>query len=166
MATRILQQLENSVPKEKSSEGKVVTGMYKSPSQLTPSMLRGQALRSLEDVDSSKILQNALESHKLDELCNISLLDALHTTSQKQDKLEVNGPKEIIVSRATVAPAIIREAAVSDKDAGVNTEDSVFTPPLSQPPQKKWAFHMSMHEVGGVSFFCPSTLKDIFLMFF
>lgn len=166
MATRILQQLEKLVPKEKLSEGKVVTGRDKSPSKLTRSMLRGQALRSLENVDSSKILQNALDSYKLEELRDTSQLDACETTSQKQDEVEENGPKMSIVSREAEAPAVTRGAMVSVKDnvAGVHTADSVVTAPLTQPTQKKWAFHMSAHEVGGVSSFGLCSLKFIFLV--
>ncbi|KAF7148749.1 hypothetical protein RHSIM_Rhsim03G0094000 [Rhododendron simsii] len=142
MATRILEQLEKLVPKEKPSEGD------KSPSKLTPSMLRGQALRSLEYVDSSKILQNALESHKLEELCDTSQLDAHETTSQKQDKIEENGPEKFIVCHETVAPVGIcgTMVSVNDSVAGVHTAGSVVTATATQPPQKKWAFHMSADE--------------------
>ncbi|KAI8563335.1 hypothetical protein RHMOL_Rhmol03G0104200 [Rhododendron molle] len=142
MAKRILEQLEKLVPKEKPSEGD------KSPSKLTPSMLRGQALRSLEYVDSSKILQNALESHKLEELCDTSQLDARETTSQKQDKIEENGPEKFIVSHETLAPVGIcgTMVSVNDSVAGVHTAGSVVTATATQPPQKKWAFHMSADE--------------------
>lgn len=158
MATRILEQLEKLVPKEKPSEGD------KSPSKLTPSMLRGQALRSLEYVDSSKILQNALESHKLEELCDTSQLDARETTSQKQDKIEENGPEKFIVCHETLAPVGIcgTMVSVNDSVAGVHTAGSVVTATATQPPQKKWAFHMSADEVGGVSFFGLCSLEVFF----
>ncbi|XP_058208006.1 nuclear pore complex protein NUP1-like isoform X2 [Rhododendron vialii] len=142
MATRILEQLEKLVPREKPLEGD------KSPSKLTPSMLRGQALRSLEYVDSSKILQNALESHKLEELCNTSQLDADEMTSHKQDKIEENGPEKFIGCHETVAPVGIcgTMVSVNDSVAGVHTAGSVVTATATQPPQKKWAFHMSADE--------------------
>lgn len=161
MATRILEQLEKLVPKEKLSRG------AKSPSKLTPGMLRGQALRSLEYVDSSKILQNALESHESEELCDTSQLDARATTSQNQDKIEENGPEKFIVSLETVAPVGICRTAVSVKDSvGVHTAGSVVTATVTQPPQKKWAFHISADEVGGVSFFGLCSLEGCFFFFF
>ncbi|XP_057476049.1 nuclear pore complex protein NUP1-like [Actinidia eriantha] len=142
MATRILQQLEMLVPKEKSSEGKLVTAREKSPSRLTPSMLRGQALRSPENVDSSRILRNDLE-----DLNNIYLPDARDTTSEKQNKVEVNGSKKFVVFHYTWAPVVVSDITDSVKDTvpDVNTESSI-KPHLTQPPQKKWTFHMSAHE--------------------
>ncbi|KAI8029448.1 Nuclear pore complex protein NUP1 [Camellia lanceoleosa] len=147
MATRILQQLEKLVPKEKSSEGKIVSVREKSPSKLMPNMLRGQALRSLEDVDSSKILQNAKDNNKLEDMHNTCLPDAHDTSSQKQDKVEENGPKKF-VSREMFAPAVISNTTISVKDTviGVKTADSILTPSLTQRPQKKRAFQMSAHE--------------------
>ncbi|XP_028086924.1 nuclear pore complex protein NUP1 isoform X3 [Camellia sinensis] len=156
MATRILQQLEKLVPKEKSSEGKIVSVREKSPSKLMPNMLRGQALRSLEDVDSSKILHNAKDNNKLEDMHNTCLPDARDTSSQKQDKVEENGPKKF-VSREMFAPAVISNTTISVKDTviGVKTADSILTPSLTQRPQKKQAFQMSAHEVGGVAFLRP-----------
>ncbi|KAL7252618.1 hypothetical protein ACSBR1_007228 [Camellia fascicularis] len=147
MATRILQQLEKLVPKEKSSEGKIVCVREKSPSKLMPNMLRGQALRSLEDVDSSKILQNAKDNNKLEDMHNTYLPDARDTSSQKQDKVEENGPKKF-VSHEMFAPAVISNTTISVKDTviGVKTADSILTPSLTQRPQKKRAFQMSAHE--------------------
>ncbi|CAL5406975.1 unnamed protein product [Camellia sinensis] len=147
MATKILQQLEKLVPKEKSSEGKVAAG-ERSTSKLTPNMLSVQARRSLEYVDSSNILQNADDSHKLKNMSNTSLLDAHDAVSQKQDKVEENGPKRIIVSRHASTPAVISNATVSVKEAvpSVKTADSVSTQLFTQSSQKKWGFQMSAHE--------------------
>ncbi|XP_057471457.1 nuclear pore complex protein NUP1-like isoform X2 [Actinidia eriantha] len=141
MATRILQQLEMLAPKEKSSEGKLVTAREKSASRLTPSMLRGQALRSLVNVDSSRILQ-----HDLEDLNNTRLPDARDTTSEKQNKVEENGSKKFVVSHYIWAPAVVSDTTDSVKDTvpDVNTESSI-KPHLTQS-QKKWAFHMSAHE--------------------
>ena len=147
MATKILQQLEKLVPKEKSSEGKVAAAKEKSQNKLTPNMVGGQALRILEDVDSSKILHNAEDSHKFKDTRNLSLPNAWDTSSQK--KVEENAPKRVIISRDALAPAGIDNAIVSGKEAipGVNTADAVSTQFPTQPSQKKWGFQMSAHEV-------------------
>ena len=54
MAKKILQQLDKLAPspKEKSSQLKLAAAKEKSPAKLLPSMLRGQGLKSLENVDS------------------------------------------------------------------------------------------------------------------
>ncbi|KAI9118740.1 hypothetical protein K1719_010185 [Acacia pycnantha] len=63
MASKILQQLDKLVsPKEKSSELKLPTDKDNSPAKLSPSMLRGQALRSMETVDSSKFLDHMIDN--------------------------------------------------------------------------------------------------------
>ena len=58
MAEKILQQLDKLAPspKEKSSQLKLAAAKEKekSPAKLSPSMLRGQALKSLESVPSVK----------------------------------------------------------------------------------------------------------------
>ncbi|GFS37763.1 nuclear pore complex protein [Actinidia rufa] len=146
MATKILQQLEKLVPKEKSSEGKVAAAKEKSQNKLTPNMVGGQSLRILEAVDSSKILHNAEDSHKLKDTRNLSLPNAWDTSSQK--KVEENAPKRVIISRDALAPAGIGNAIVSGKEAipGVNTADAVSTQFPTQPSQKKWGFQMSAHE--------------------
>ncbi|KAL0403543.1 UNVERIFIED_CONTAM: Nuclear pore complex protein [Sesamum radiatum] len=64
VAARILQHLEKLTPKEKSSESKLVAVRDKSPFKLTPAMLRGQALRSMEDIGSSKLLLDVQDDHK------------------------------------------------------------------------------------------------------
>ena len=147
MATKILQQLEKLVPKEKSYEGKVAAAREKSQNKLTTNMVGGQALRILEDVDSSKILHNAEDSHKLKDTCNSSLPNARDTSSQK--KVEENAPKRVIISRDALAPAGISNAIVSGKEAvpGVNTAAAVSAQFPTQLSQKKWGFQMSAHEV-------------------
>lgn len=153
MATKILQQLDRLVPKEKSPDGKAVAAREKSTSTLSDSttkMLNGQALRSLEDVDSSNSLRNAVGTHKFKDMGNTSLLDARDTSSQKQDKVE-NGPKTIIVTGDALAPSGFGNASVSSKEAvaGFKTVDSVSTQKfVTQPSQTKWGFQMSAHEVG------------------
>ncbi|CAK8570492.1 unnamed protein product [Lathyrus sativus] len=140
MASKILQQLDNMVsPKEKSSALRLPNVNDKSPTKLSSSMLRGQALRSMETVDSSKLLDN-VKDNKLD-----GNLKSLSASSQKLaskiNKVE-NGLKPV------------------SSNGGLTTEvtGSVSTVPSNQvisigksgdssdPPSKKWAFRMSAHE--------------------
>ncbi|KAL0303642.1 UNVERIFIED_CONTAM: Nuclear pore complex protein [Sesamum radiatum] len=139
VAVRILQHLEKLTPKEKSSETKLVAVREKSPLKLAPSVLSGQALRSMEDVDSSKLRLDVLDDHKLLDRPNSTLLDARDTISPKQGKVEDNGPKESVMNN---------DSAVSLKSSGPSTEtaDPVVKSGASQPPQKMRAFRMSAQE--------------------
>lgn len=153
MATKILQQLDRLVPKEKSPEGKAVAAREKSTSKSTNSttkMVNGQALRSLEDVDSSNSMRNEAGTHKFKDTSDTSLFDARDTSSQKQDKVE-NGPKMHMVASDALTPSRFGNAPVSSKEAvaGFKIVESVSTQKfVTQPSQSKWGFQMSAHEVG------------------
>ncbi|KAL2227601.1 UNVERIFIED_CONTAM: Nuclear pore complex protein NUP1 [Sesamum indicum] len=139
VAVRILQHLEKLTPKEKSSETKLVAAREKSPIKLAPSVLSGQALRRMEDVDSSKLVLDVLDDHKLLDRPNSTLLDARDTISPKQGKVEDNGPKESVMND---------DSAVSLKSSrpSTGTADRVVNNGASQPPQKMRAFRMSAQE--------------------
>ncbi|KAL5720682.1 hypothetical protein ACHQM5_013327 [Ranunculus cassubicifolius] len=135
IAERILQQLEKSVPspKEKLSELKLVVAREKSPTKLTHKMLNGKALRSLEDIDSSKLLKDdrfVVSNGKQSR-------EARASTSHKQDEFD-NGkpsPKE-------------NGGVKSWKEniATVKTSDSAGSSLSARPSEKKRAFRMSAHE--------------------
>ena len=74
MAEKILQQLDKLAPslKEKSSELKLAAANEKSPAKLSSSMLRGQALKSLENVDSSKILESVPDNSMMSDMLTIA----------------------------------------------------------------------------------------------
>ncbi|KAL0401461.1 UNVERIFIED_CONTAM: Nuclear pore complex protein [Sesamum latifolium] len=139
VAVRILQHLEKLTPKEKSSETKLIAVREKSPLTLAPSVLSGQALRSMEDVDSSKLRLDVLDDHKLLDRPNSTLLDARDTISPKQGKVEDNGPKGSVMNN---------DSAVSLTSSGpsTGTADPVVKNGASQPPQKMRAFRMSAQE--------------------
>ncbi|XP_040993696.1 nuclear pore complex protein NUP1-like isoform X2 [Juglans microcarpa x Juglans regia] len=143
MASKILQQLEKlASPKEKSSEFKVVSLRDSTPTKLSPSMLRGRALRSLETVESPRFLENVQ-----DDIIDTSLPDALGSTSQKQNKAE-NGPLKLVAPLEKSVPVVKGiDYRSSNKDTlpGVKTVDSVVDS-VTHPPQKKRAFQMSAHE--------------------
>ncbi|XP_061353690.1 nuclear pore complex protein NUP1 isoform X3 [Gastrolobium bilobum] len=146
MASKILQQLDNLVsPKEKSLEPRLPIMNDKSPTKLSSSMLRGQALRSMETVDSSKFLDNIQDNELDGTLGNLSA--SAQKLTSKIDKVE-NGPLKLAAPTDTDA-TVPRNQVVSIVKAG----DSSVTNPVSYHPQKKRAFHMSAHE--GVGFVTP-----------
>lgn len=151
MASKILQHLEKFTP-QKSSESKMVNSRDKSPIKLTSNMLRGQALRSLENADSTKFLQKQ-ECGRLEDFSN-ALQDAGGETSQKKYIVEENGFKESNISRKLVASSTGANATSSMSNAVPNGKngDSVVSKYAAQPPQKKRAFRMSANEVGTILF--------------
>nr|KYP51934.1 hypothetical protein KK1_026143 [Cajanus cajan] len=111
-ASKILQQLDKLVsPKEKSPETRLPTLADKSPTKLSSSMLQGQALRSMETVDSSKFLDN-IRDNGLD-----GTLGGNFSASQRKQDISI-----------------------------LKSGDSSGTKPVSHPPQKNRAFHMSAPE--------------------
>ncbi|KAI4351237.1 hypothetical protein L6164_005614 [Bauhinia variegata] len=138
MATKILQQLDKLVsPKEKSSQLKLPT-----VTKLSPSMLHGQARLSMETVDSSKFLHN-IGDDKVDASVENLSAGGQKISSMTQNKVE-NGPLKLLAtSDATIADATVpsRQTPSSSKSVG-----SSMMKPVSYPPQKKRAFHMSAHE--------------------
>lgn len=149
MASKILQQLEKLVsPKEKSYELKVTSVKDGSPTKLSPSMLRGKALRSLETLESPKFLENVQNDSKLDKSLDTLLPDALDTTSQKQNKVE-NGPLKLVSPcdrSVLVVNSIDYKSPNQDTLQRVRTADSSVVNSVTHPPQTKRAFQMSAHE--------------------
>ncbi|GKA86011.1 hypothetical protein Tco_0807722 [Tanacetum coccineum] len=87
-ATKILQHLEKMDLKEKNS------GSTKSPTKLTLDMLHGQALRSLEKVDSPKLLSYPHDNQKSEVQHHERLHDSRELTSKGKEKVEENGPRK------------------------------------------------------------------------
>ncbi|GKA44425.1 hypothetical protein Tco_0737149 [Tanacetum coccineum] len=87
-ATKILQHLEKMDLKEKSSSS------TKSPTKLTLDMLHGLALRSLEKVDSPKLLSYPHDNQKLEVQHHERLHDSRELTSKGKEKVEENGPRK------------------------------------------------------------------------
>jgi hypothetical protein len=151
MASKILQQLDKLVsPKEKSSELKLGSVRDSSPTKLSPSMLHGKALRSLENVESPKFLENGQDGNKLVTLFDSVLPDALDTTSQKQKKVEENGPLKLVAPGDRSLPMVNNmdyKAPKKDTSPSGKTADSAVMNCVTHPSQKKRAFQMSAHEV-------------------
>ncbi|XP_054786148.1 nuclear pore complex protein NUP1 [Prosopis cineraria] len=145
MATKILQQLDKLVsPKEKSSELKLLADKDNSPAKLSPSMLRGQALRSMETVDSSKF-HDHLQDNNLNGLHeNFSANTKMLTTAK--EKLE-HGPLKLVAS-VGLGPVIDADASIAREEivSSAQSMDSSMVKSVSHPPQKSRAFRMSAHE--------------------
>lgn len=151
MASKILQQLEKITP-QKSSESKQITSRDKSPTKLTSNMLRGQALRSLENADSKKFLQKQ-ECERLEDSSN-AVQDAGGETSKKKNVVEENGFKESNSSSKLMPSSAGANATSSMKYAVPNVKNGDSVPKFSaQPPQKKRAFRMTANEVGTILYF-------------
>lgn len=132
------------------SESKVVAVRQKSPFKLTSSMLRGQALRSMEDATYSELLMNVQDDHMFEN--NDGLLDACDFPPQEQGKAEENGPAETSALSDTYYPVINKDSAVPYEASLVRdgTSDRVESG-LSQL-QNKAAFRMSALEVRTLNF--------------
>ncbi|CAM8967996.1 unnamed protein product [Rhodiola kirilowii] len=97
VAQKILQQLDklSPPPKEKSSDSKSMQPPRKSTFTLTSDMLSGQALRSLEKIDSSKFIEASQENSKASDSVQTETINADYTTSNRKNQLEENGPKKL-----------------------------------------------------------------------
>ncbi|KAB2033486.1 hypothetical protein ES319_D04G021100v1 [Gossypium barbadense] len=138
-ASKILQQLDMLVsPREKS------------PTKLSPSMLRGQALKSIENVDSSKFLENMQDTDKLSGSCT-ALPGICESMSGKHDKAKENGSTMMVALPDKAVPAVNgadSNSLMKDNNMpSVKASDSsVIKSIVPQPQQKSWAFQMSAHE--------------------
>ncbi|XVF24616.1 hypothetical protein REPUB_Repub13aG0142600 [Reevesia pubescens] len=138
MASKILQQLD-----------KLVSPGDKSPTKLSPSMLRGQALKSLDNVDSSKFLENM---HDMDKLSgsHTALSDFQDSWSHKRDKVKENGSTALVALPDTLVPAVNgvdTNSLIKDNNVpSVKAATSTVIKSILQPQQKRQAFQMSAHE--------------------
>ncbi|XP_057980732.1 nuclear pore complex protein NUP1 isoform X2 [Malania oleifera] len=149
-AAKILQHLDKLVSplKEKLPELKQAAAREKSPAKLTTAMLHGQALRSLENVETPKFLQNIQDDNRKSDSHIASLPYVRDFTSQKQDKVESNGPMKTVASRDRVAPVMQDlDTTFSIEDTvPIQTADSATMKFIADPSKKKRSFQMSAHE--------------------
>ncbi|GKU91484.1 hypothetical protein SLEP1_g5351 [Rubroshorea leprosula] len=140
MASKILQQLNELVS----------TTREKSPTKLSPSMLSGPALKSLENVDSSKFLENSQDKNKLECLHGDTLPDIRDSSSQKQDKVEGIGKTKVVALPDKSVPLVNGIGAFNlfkDNVPSASASDVlVMKSMLHLPQQMKRAFQMSAHE--------------------
>ena len=150
-AQKLFQQLDKLLPspQEKSSELKSIA-RDDSPSKLTPDMLHGSALRSMEDINSSNFFSmqgsGRLDTASASHLSNIS---SIH--SQKLDVVEENGPLKSVGSGVKLAfgASGVSNAPIPSKDAkpGVTSENMPIANSVALPVPKRPAFQMSAPEV-------------------
>lgn len=129
MASQILQQLD-----------KLVSTREKSPSKLSPSMLSGPALKSLQNVEVPKFLDNLPEK-------KANLPDSSY---QKQEKTRETLSREVLaLSEKTGGTVNGTSKAGSSKDQETRGKGAYLplTSSLEEHRPKKRAFRMSAHEV-------------------
>jgi len=150
MASKIQQQLDKLVyPKEKSSESRLTIVNDNSPTKLSPSMLRGQALRSIEIVDSSKLLDNVHGNNLNGPFGNLSGGAQNQKLNSQKDKVE-NGPLKLVAPTDGFLPLVTTADATNPSNqvlCSTKSGDSFMIKSVSDLPQKKRAFRMSAHEV-------------------
>nr|XP_019704859.1 nuclear pore complex protein NUP1 isoform X2 [Elaeis guineensis] len=150
MARKILQELDKLVPSpnEKSSELKIID-RNESPSKLTHSMLRGRALKSMEDIDSSKFLKVQAYDN-LDIPSSSHLKSIRNSTFQKQERAGENGPSKPDVTGLQAKPeALARNKSVmsaTEAKPGMKSADFAISVAAAVPSQNKPSFQMSAPE--------------------
>ncbi|XVF40987.1 hypothetical protein PTKIN_Ptkin01aG0244400 [Pterospermum kingtungense] len=137
MASKILQQLAKVCPEEKS------------PTKLSPSMLRGKALKSLENVDSSTFLENMHDCDKLNG-SHTAPSDIHYSKPHERDKVKENGSTKLVTLPEKSVPAgngVETDNSKKDNNEPIKAANSTEIKSLVQlPQQKRRAFHMSAHE--------------------
>ncbi|KAL9419319.1 hypothetical protein AB3S75_037140 [Citrus x aurantiifolia] len=137
MASKILLQLD-----------KLVSSREKSPAKLSSSMLRGPALKSLENVDSSIFVENGQDENRSHGSLDDPLPEVRGSSSQKRDKVHENGPTK--TSSPKLIPAtdgVDAAGSIKNNLCSTKTIDFSITNSTAHPhPQKKSAFQMSAHE--------------------
>ncbi|KAJ8526333.1 hypothetical protein K7X08_028810 [Anisodus acutangulus] len=125
-------------PKSRETAAKILEQLEK----ITPNMLHGRALRSLEDLDSPKLLQSAQDSYKLE---NWSKILSPNPCESKQSEIKQNGYKSS-VSESTVLAKKDTIFSFKDTQPIAETNSLEKNKSAAQPPHKKRAFKMSAYE--------------------
>ncbi|XP_061362293.1 nuclear pore complex protein NUP1-like [Gastrolobium bilobum] len=149
MTSKILHQLDNLVsPNEKSSELRLPIVNDNSPTKLSPSMLQGQALRSMEMVDSSKLLDN-VQGDKLNGTFGNLSASAQNQKLTSQRNMVENGQLKLVAPSDGLVPVKIATDATKPMNqvlSSAKSVDSFMIKSVSYPPKRNKAFHMSAHE--------------------
>ncbi|GJR56330.1 hypothetical protein Tco_1406851 [Tanacetum coccineum] len=125
MASKILEHLERTSPKEKNSSSRVAGTTEKSANKLTSNL----ALGSLDKVESSKFLLSSQNNQK----------------SEGQYRIEENGPQRFAVP-LIVLSSMNGNSTARVKGSAPTTNASSTLALRAEPRQKKPAFQMSVHE--------------------
>ncbi|GJW36606.1 hypothetical protein Tco_0059526 [Tanacetum coccineum] len=139
-AIKVLQHLKKMDLKEN------FPGSTKSPMKLTLDMLHGHALRSLEKVDSPKLLSYPHDNQKSEVQHPERLHDSRELTSKGKENVEDNRPRKFPITRNMMSP-VNGELSVTSKDKAPAVR--INEPPLklpAEPQKKKRPFQMSARE--------------------
>ncbi|CAH9097363.1 unnamed protein product [Cuscuta europaea] len=143
-AAKILEVINKLSPREKASESKrTAIKDHTLPAQLTKNMLHGQALRSLEPMDSSRLFQTAQIMAATDSQAEPIIPDGGNSTLPKLCSAEENQTEKFV---DTVSHRARSNVTLSEKDVTVNADLVCSMPIVSPPPQEKRAFKMSAFE--------------------
>ncbi|KAK9064011.1 hypothetical protein SSX86_017883 [Deinandra increscens subsp. villosa] len=135
-ANKILEHLDKPSPIEKSSVSTLSAMREKSPNKLRLDMLHGQALRSLEKVNSPKFLPSS---------ANIRKPVVPELTSQSIDKTEENVSRKFPVSH-NMLTSVNGDMTDTLKDKAPIIEITDLPSKVMEEPQKKHSFQMSAPE--------------------
>ncbi|EPS67469.1 hypothetical protein M569_07306 [Genlisea aurea] len=142
MAAKILKQLEKLSPAEKLLESQSALGLKKSKLSLTASMLSGKALRSMEAIESPKMLLDFQDEKKSPDLTKKYLPDEDGTLLQKPGNKAKELPRESVSPSDTQNGALLSQPFMTgSKNATSGTENGA-----SLPSQTNRAFKMSAKE--------------------
>ncbi|KAI3816882.1 hypothetical protein L1987_10666 [Smallanthus sonchifolius] len=135
-ANKILQHLDKPSPIEKNSVSTLAGMREKSPNKLSLDMLHGQALRSLEKVDSPKFLPSSHDIQK-------PVVSEL--TLQSKDKTEEDGLRKFPVPH-NMLTSVNGDMTDTLKEKTPTVGITDLPSKVIEEPQKKRAFQMSAPE--------------------
>ncbi|KAL9274213.1 Nuclear pore complex protein NUP1-like protein [Drosera capensis] len=144
MGQRILQQLDRISPKEKPKE-KNFNVANESATELIPTMLGGQASRSLEIADTSK----SRKSFQLDNKQNSAshaVEDIPNSSYRKVDKNSDNVSKDPEFRSDKLALGVSVEAGMFAKASQDTSSPTNAARKFDDPPKKNRSFQMSAYE--------------------
>ncbi|KAC9534228.1 hypothetical protein E3N88_45671 [Mikania micrantha] len=136
MADKILQHLDKPSPTEKGSASTLAVIREKSPNKLRLDMLHGQALRSLEKMDSPKFLPS---SHVIQKPVVSEL------TLQSKDLTEENGSRKLSVSH-NMSTSVNGDMTDTLKDKSPIVGITDIPSKVTEEPLNKHAFQMCAPE--------------------
>ncbi|KAL8218342.1 hypothetical protein R6Q57_021715 [Mikania cordata] len=136
MADKILQHLDKPSPIEKGSASTLAVIREKSPNKLRLDMLHGQALRSLEKMDSPKFLPS---SHVIQKPVVSEL------TLQNKDLTEENGSRKLSVSH-NMSTSVNGDMTDTLKDKSPIVGITDIPSKVTEEPLNKHAFQMCAPE--------------------
>lgn len=158
MARKILEELDKLVPTPKERSSKLKNDADSSPLLLTHNMLRGQALKSMEEIDTFKFL-NAQRNGTLES--SIDNHQQRNSVSQVQNRSEENGSEKLATKDVKVASTASlpeeHDIAVSEAKPSVSSTDVLLSGVATVLKVKKPSFRITAPEVCNCYVLCTSS---------